>query len=79
MLVAAGHRLNTPAFPLLIPPSVAPPTSPHFQASFDAAYAGNRAPLPIFIHTPWMTAARIADLQRFAGKSVRCKLHRPEW
>lgn len=24
------------------------------QSNFDAAYAGNRAPLPIFVHEPWL-------------------------
>jgi hypothetical protein len=23
------------------------------KQNFDAAYGGNRAPIPIFIHTPW--------------------------
>lgn len=26
------------------------------RANFDAAYGGNRAPMPVFIHTPWLQA-----------------------
>lgn len=39
------------------------------KANFDAAYggAGNRAPLPIYIHSPWLTA-HAADIQRFVGQ-----------
>lgn len=25
------------------------------KANFDAAYAGNRAPMPLFVHAPWFT------------------------
>lgn len=32
--------------------------------SFDAAYNGNRAPFPIFVHTPWLEANK-KDLKRF--------------
>ncbi|PRW05840.1 hypothetical protein C2E21_9462 [Chlorella sorokiniana] len=38
------------------------------KANFDAAYNGNRAPMPIFIHTPWLTTDHIADVKKFAGK-----------
>lgn len=37
------------------------------KANFDAAYSGNRAPLPTYIHTPWLSTAHVADMQRFAG------------
>lgn len=38
------------------------------KANFDAAYNGNRAPLPIFIHSPWLRqGSNLEDLQRFAG------------
>ncbi|KAI3430406.1 hypothetical protein D9Q98_005001 [Chlorella vulgaris] len=30
------------------------------KANFDAAYGGNRAPMPIFIHTPWLAKNRDA-------------------
>lgn len=38
------------------------------MAAFDAAYSGNRAPLPIFVHTTWVEKApsRIEELKRFA-------------
>jgi hypothetical protein len=37
------------------------------KANFDAAYGGNRAPLPIFIHSPWLRGGNhLEDLQRFA-------------
>jgi hypothetical protein len=32
------------------------------KANFDAAYAGNRAPLPIFIHEQWLKVGRCAAL-----------------
>ena len=42
------------------------------RANFDATYGGNRAPLPIFIHTPWLSL-HVADVQRFVGGWVlRC-------
>lgn len=39
------------------------------RAAFDAAYGGNRAPLPIFIHTTWVEKdpGRLEELKRFAG------------
>lgn len=40
------------------------------KANFDAAYNGNRAPLPIYVHTPWFTPANVADMKRFAGAWV---------
>jgi hypothetical protein len=36
------------------------------KQSFDAAYGGNRAPFPIFGHTPWLLD-RKADVKRFLG------------
>lgn len=37
-------------------------------ANFEAAYNGNRAPFPIFVHTDWLrTGQRIRGLQLFAG------------
>lgn len=36
-------------------------------ANFEAAYTSNRAPMPIWIHTPWFTERRVAQLQKFAG------------
>jgi hypothetical protein len=36
------------------------------KANFDAAYGGNRAPMPIFIHTPWLAKNRDA-VAAFAG------------
>lgn len=44
------------------------PPSPRHQANFDATYDGNRSPMPIYIHTPWLTTAHIADLKKFAGE-----------
>lgn len=35
------------------------------KANFDAAYNGNRAPLPIFIHTPWL-GDNVNDVKKFA-------------
>lgn len=41
---------------------------PPLQENFDAAYNGNRAPLPIFIHTPWLERSNHLDkLKDFAG------------
>jgi hypothetical protein len=38
------------------------------KANFDAAYEGNRAPFPIYVHKFWLTTDDNAeDLQRFAG------------
>jgi hypothetical protein len=38
--------------------------------NFDAAYGGNRAPLPFFVHVAWFTPARIADMQRFVAYAL---------
>ena len=39
------------------------------KEAFDAAYAGNRAPVPIYIHTTWVEKQpeRLEELKRFAG------------
>ncbi len=37
-------------------------------ANFEDALTGNRAPLPLFIHTPWFTERRLAQLKAFAGE-----------
>ncbi|EFN51596.1 hypothetical protein CHLNCDRAFT_139978 [Chlorella variabilis] len=37
--------------------------------AFDAAYSGNRAPLPIFIHTPWLEE-HAGDVKRFLGEAA---------
>lgn len=54
------------------------------MTNFEETYYGNRAPFPIYIHTPWFNDDRIADLQKFAGghvvgwveegKRLRCRL-----
>ena len=45
------------------------------RANFDAAYEGNRAPFPIYVHRFWLTTKDNAkDLQRFAGG---CRPARP--
>jgi hypothetical protein len=36
------------------------------KEAFDAAYGGNRAPLPIFIHTSWF-AGHLPGMLRFMG------------
>ncbi|KAL4421045.1 hypothetical protein ABPG77_007520 [Micractinium sp. CCAP 211/92] len=41
------------------------------KANFDAAYSGNRAPLPIFIHTPWLTSGtNLAGVKKFVGYAL---------
>lgn len=45
------------------------PTFDILKANFDAAYGGNRAPFPIFIHTPWLQSKdHTPGLQRFIGE-----------
>lgn len=41
------------------------PTYDVLQYSFDQAYNGNRAPLPIYVHVFWYNNQSIADTQRF--------------
>ena len=36
------------------------------KKNFDAAYKGNRAPMPLFIHTPWLEK-HVEAVQSFAG------------
>ncbi|KAL4422675.1 hypothetical protein ABPG75_008872 [Micractinium tetrahymenae] len=41
------------------------------KENFDAAYEGNRAPLPIFIHTPWLESSNHLDrLRDFADYAL---------
>lgn len=40
------------------------------KAAFNAAYEGNRAPLPIYVHSYWFSNGTVADMQRFAGECV---------
>lgn len=47
--------------------------------NFDASYNGNRAPLPIFIHTPWFTERRLRQLERFAGRKGRMASGTARW
>ncbi|KAL4448992.1 hypothetical protein ABPG77_007709 [Micractinium sp. CCAP 211/92] len=35
------------------------------KANFDDIYNGNRAPMPIYVHTPWFNKDRLADLRKF--------------
>lgn len=39
------------------------------MAAFEAAYKGNRAPVPIFVHTTWVQKdpSRLEELKQFAG------------
>ncbi|KAI7845753.1 hypothetical protein COHA_000668 [Chlorella ohadii] len=39
-------------------------------ANFEESLSGNRAPLPVFIHTPWFTERRLAQVKRFADYSI---------
>ncbi|EFN52368.1 hypothetical protein CHLNCDRAFT_138797 [Chlorella variabilis] len=39
------------------------------KENFDAAYNGNRAPFPIFIHTPWLKDHK-GDVQQFADYAL---------
>lgn len=34
---------------------------------FEAAYRGNRAPLPLYVHTGWLVD-NVADVRRFVGE-----------
>jgi hypothetical protein len=57
------------------------------RAAFDAAYGGNRAPLPVYIHTTWVEKdpGRLDELKRFAGgrtgrQGLLCACDRgPDW
>lgn len=37
------------------------------NSTFQAAYAGNRAPVPIFVHSSFFSPEGAAAMQRFAG------------
>lgn len=42
------------------------------KANFDAARAGNRAPMPLFVHPFFLRAgANLADVERFIGEAPR--------
>ncbi|PRW32547.1 polysaccharide deacetylase isoform A [Chlorella sorokiniana] len=42
------------------------------KANFDAAYAGNRAPLPIFVHEPWLQeGSNLAGLKQFVDYALK--------
>ncbi|KAL4427129.1 hypothetical protein ABPG77_001133 [Micractinium sp. CCAP 211/92] len=34
------------------------------KANFDAAYSGNRAPMPVYIHSPWLVD-HVSDMEKF--------------
>jgi hypothetical protein len=40
------------------------------KQNFDAAYSGNRAPLPVFIHSPWL-ADNLGAMEKFVGAPER--------
>jgi hypothetical protein len=40
------------------------------KSAFDVAYDGNRAPLPIYVHSYWFSNTTVADMQQFTGKGV---------
>ncbi|KAL4422673.1 hypothetical protein ABPG75_008870 [Micractinium tetrahymenae] len=35
------------------------------KENFDEIYNGNRAPMPIYIHTPWFNDDKVADMRKF--------------
>ncbi|KAL4420561.1 hypothetical protein ABPG75_010217 [Micractinium tetrahymenae] len=39
------------------------------KANFDAAYNGNRAPMPVYTHTPWLVD-HVADMQKFVSYAL---------
>lgn len=41
------------------------------NATFRAAYDGNRAPVPIFVHSSFFTPEGLNAMQRFAGEAPR--------
>ena len=60
-----------------MPPHPVPPTPPHpncVLVSPPQAYAGNRAPVPIFIHLPWMDQAKN---QEYVAKFMDYALAQP--
>jgi hypothetical protein len=40
------------------------------KSAFDASYGGNRAPLPIYVHSYWFSNSTVTDMQRFTGERV---------
>lgn len=53
------------------------------KRNFDATYAGNRAPFPIFVHSPYLSD-NLGDVQRFiggapVGGASRAARSRPCW
>lgn len=46
---------------------------PGLQSNFDAAYGGNRAPLPIFVHEPWLKVRGIVGraLERLCSRTLQ--------
>lgn len=67
---AAGMCLGVPA-PLLCSFHCSRVSLRLPQANFDAAYfGGNRAPMPIYINTAWLSQeSHISGLRRFVGAS----------
>ena len=56
-------------------PADARPVDKVLQFAFDQAYNGNRAPLPIAVHTPWFESnARIKEAQKF----IKYALSKPD-
>ncbi len=52
--------------------------------AFDSSYNGNRAPFPLFVHTPWIEEVRPrGDMQtldtRQQGAGAWTRAHRPAW
>lgn len=50
---------------------------PCLQANFDDIYYGNRAPMPIYVHTPWFNDDKVADLRKFVGQELVGKGRKP--
>ncbi|PSC76360.1 Polysaccharide deacetylase domain-containing [Micractinium conductrix] len=40
------------------------------RQAFDASYAGNRAPLPVYVHSSFFTAENVRDMQQFADYAL---------
>lgn len=38
------------------------------HSAFDTSYGGNRAPLPIYVHSYWFSNSTVTDMQRFTGE-----------
>lgn len=64
--VKCSHGCSFPVASAL-PSSLVVPVSILLQANFDAAYAGNRAPLPLYLHTSWLRQGQhVEGIRRFA-------------